>query len=521
MVFIFGTPFDDKLTDLFSVDFILAGAGNDTIELINDGLEDTALGQEGDDTFLVSDRTGDNLIDGGTEINHDTVDYSSLNESITLKAQGVIEKASGGTDRLVDIERIIGDVGPGIVNTIDGSDSGSASIEVDLEANTLEVNGTGAPSPLSFKVVNFHNVRGTDNNDIIVGDKKDNVFFGSRGHDTYDGGAAGFDTVDYSDLGQQIILKAQGVVNKGSAGIDQLIGNPNPFTPSIDKIVGATGQSNLIDGRIPGSSPTSFDVDLAEETLFVSGFGTFEVVNFRDVIGTANVDVIQGDDTSNVLFGQQGNDFLRGVDETSATSGLKEIDILVGGSGFDNFVVGDFFVKDYYLSNSTIADPFGNDDFAFIFDFTLGTDQLSLSSTNPYIINFFGSGAEIYADTGVFASALDAQDDLLARVLFNAPVDLPVPPSSPKLTAAQSSLTTDELTGTGLVPTELEFREISPINETKFTTVDDVIAFAKEANAKLDGMILKDSFSSVFSSQEDLPDQLASLFAPVDTIALA
>ena len=37
MAFIFGTPFNNLLFDQNSADVILAGAGNDTIYLINDG----------------------------------------------------------------------------------------------------------------------------------------------------------------------------------------------------------------------------------------------------------------------------------------------------------------------------------------------------------------------------------------------------------------------------------------------------------------------------------------------------
>lgn len=542
MAFIFGTPFDDILVDTLSVDFVLAGAGNDSITLINDGLEDTVLGQEGDDTIFVLDKTGDNLIDGGTEVNHDTVNYSSLNESITLKAQGIIEKASGGTDLLFDIESIVGDVGPGIVNTIDGSGSGSASLNVDLGANSLIVNGPGVPFPLSFKVFNFDNVEGTDNNDTIVGNSNDNVFVGSKGHDTYDGGSAGFDTVDYSDLGQQITLKALGVVDKGSAGIDQFLGNPNPFTPSIDKIVGANGQRNLIDGRVAGSTPTTFNVDLADEDLFISGFGNFEVENFRDVIATANSDVIEGDDTtglSNILFGQQGNDFIRGVDENGTAPGLKELDVLVGGSGRDTFEVGQFFSQDYYLSNSTFADPFGNDDFAFIFDFNIGVDRLNISLTNPYVFNFFGLGVDIYADTGLFSSALDTRDDLITRILFNSPVDLPVPPSSPKFaTIQQPVLVDDQLTNISrdtleltsaeltLVPDEItnverEISAILPKDQSKITTVDQVLEITKDINAKLDGFTGKNEFASVFT-QNELPNELSSIFSPIDfDIAIA
>ncbi|MGK7941394.1 MAG: hypothetical protein AB4062_14855 [Crocosphaera sp.] len=551
MAVIFGDPFNNTLVDtLFEEDFVIAGAGNDRIFLVDDGLVDAVLAQEDDDTIVVLDKTGDNLIDGGTEVNHDTVDYGFLNESITLKAQGIVEKASGGQDTLVDIESIVGDVGFGIVNKIDGSGPGSASLNVDLGANSLIVNGTGAPSPLSFKVFNFDNVQGTHNNDTIVGNSNDNVFHASKGHDTYDGGPGGFDTVDYSNIGERITLKARGIVDKGTAGIDQLLGNPNPFTPSIDRIVGATGERNLIDGRDAGPSLTAFDVDLAEETLSVSGFGKFEVVNFVDVIGTANADVIEGDDTkglSNILFGQQGNDFIRGVDETSSTPGLKEFDLLVGGSGRDTFEVGQFFLQDYYLSNSTLADPFGNDDSAFIFDFTIGTDRLDISFTNPYVFNFFGLGVQIYADTGSSSSFLDSRDDLITTILFNSAVDLPVPPSSPKLAPAtlqQSTLVadanlvaeTDELTNissetleftaveSALVPDEITNveRKLSAIltqDESKFTTVDQVLEIAKEVNATLDELTASNEFGSIFT-QKDLPNELSSLFGPVDVVPI-
>ncbi|MDJ0509405.1 MAG: hypothetical protein QNJ64_09165 [Crocosphaera sp.] len=544
MAVIFGDPFDNfgLVDNFFEQDFIIAGAGNDVIFLVDDGLVDAVLAQEDDDTIFVLDKTGDNLIDGGTEVTHDTVDYSFLNESITLKARGILEKASGGQDTLVDIESIVGDVGFGIVNTIDGSGPGSASLNVNLGANSLIVNGTGAPSPLSFKVFNFDNVRGTHNNDTIVGNSNDNVFYASKGHDTYDGGAAGVDTVDYSDIGQQITLKSRGIVDKGTAGIDQLLGNPNPFTPSIDRIIGATGQRNLIDGREAGPSPTAFNVDLAKETLSVSGFGTFQVVDFVDVIGTANADTIEGDDTtglSNILFGQQGNDFIRGVDDHSIAPGQNEIDVLVGGSGIDTFEVGQFFLQDYYLSNSTLANPFGNDDFAFIFDFTLGTDQLGISFTNPYVFNFFGFGVDIYADTGFLSSGLDSQDDLITRIFFNSPVDLAVPPSSPKLAPAPLQASTlvaetDELTNitresaefttAALVPDDItnverELRAILPQEETKFTTVDEVLEIVTEVNAKLDELTRKNEFGSIFT-EKDLPNDLASLFGPVEIVPI-
>jgi len=527
MAFIFGTPFNNLLFDQNSADVILAGAGNDTIYLINDGLTDSALGQQGNDYFYVLDRTGSNLVDGGTEF--DTVNYSFLNESITLKAQGILQKASGGSDLLVSIESIVGDVGVGIVNTIDGSGSGTASLDVNLSGNSLIVNGTGAPSPLNSQVFNFNHVRGTDNNDKIVGNQNNNVFFGSRGHDIYDGGAAGFDTVDYSQLGQSITLKAQGIVDKGSAGVDQLLGNPTIFTPSIDRIVGATGFSNLIDGRVSGTTTTSFNVDIAQETFTVSGIGTIKVANFVHVIGTANSDAIEGNAGNNILLGQQGNDIIRGVNETSLKPGQNELDILVGGSGSDSFIVGDFFSKDYYLSQSTILDSFGDNDYALIVDFTIGADQLALSFTNQYLFNSFGFGVDIYANIGRF-QGLDSRDDLLARVLFNSPVNLPVPPALSSLkssqgilapeTAIQPALVTDKLTGaptgqlTGATVVNATSDATNVVSESQlqFQTIDEVFNFALKNQVKLPELKENESLGSVFTV-ETLPKEIASIFA--------
>lgn len=527
MAFIFGTPFNNLLFDQNSADVILAGAGNDTIYLINDGLTDSALGQQGNDYFYVLDRTGSNLVDGGTEF--DTVNYSFLNESITLKAQGILQKASGGSDLLVSIESIVGDVGVGIVNTIDGSGSGTASLDVNLSGNSLIVNGTGAPSPLNFQVFNFNNVRGTDNNDKIVGNQNNNVFFGSQGHDIYDGGAAGFDTVDYSQLGQSITLKAQGIVDKGSAGVDQLLGNPTIFTPSIDRIVGATGFSNLIDGRVSGTTTTSFNVDLAQETLTVSGIGTIKVANFVNVIGTANSDAIEGNAGNNILLGQQGNDIIRGVNETSLKPGQNELDILVGGSGSDSFIVGDFFSKDYYLSQSTILDSFGDNDYALIVDFTIGADQLALSFTNQYLFNSFGFGVDIYANIGRF-QGLDSRDDLLARVLFNSPVNLPVPPALSSLKSSQGILapetaiepalvtdkltgaTTGQLTGATVVNATSDATNVVSESQLQFQTIDEVFNFALKNQVKLPELKENESLGSVFTV-ETLPKEIASIFA--------
>ena len=164
-------------------------------------------------------------------------------------------------------------------------------------------------------VENFVNVTGGANNDTIKGDAANNTFFGSGGKDTLDG-AGGFNTVDYSALNDKITLKVGGSIDKGTNGVDQ-IGGPGS-TQTIQKIVGATGKTNTIDGT--GSvAGVNFNVDLSAKNLTVQnifgpgGNASFAVEKFVNVVGTAGNDTIKGDAANNTFFGSQGNDILNGA----------------------------------------------------------------------------------------------------------------------------------------------------------------------------------------------------------------
>jgi Ca2+-binding RTX toxin-like protein len=147
-------------------------AGNDNIT--GDSLDNLILGSSGNDT-----------INGGTGT--DTVSYLGLGNAITLKAQGIISKGAAGTDTLQNIEHITAPLGQ--VNTIDASTgSGSASINVDLSANSLVVNNIPGLGTQNFTVDNFVNVTGTPNVDVITGNHLDNYLVGGAGNDTLSGG---------------------------------------------------------------------------------------------------------------------------------------------------------------------------------------------------------------------------------------------------------------------------------------------------------------------------------------------
>ena len=403
----------------------IPGVGNVTftvtnfVDVIGTSNDDDITGDSNDNEFGGSE--GNDTLDGGNGI--DTVDYSDLGEAITLQRAGVIDKGSAGTDQIANLETIVGAVG--FDNAIDGSTgiSGLTSFDVDLSTQSLTVRDIPGLGNQIFTIENFVNVTGTSNADRIIGDGADNEFGGSEGNDTLDGGN-GIDTVDYSDLGEAITLQRAGVIDKGSAGTDQIA--------NLETIVGAVGFDNAIDGSTGISGLTSFDVDLSTQSLTVRdipGLGdqTFTIENFVNVTGTSSADSIVGDRADNVLdggrgpdtlvggagndtlVGHGGRDRLIGVDPTSGIAGAGEIDLLDVRFGFDTIVLG---------QNSTVFYAFdGNDDFANIRGFRTGIDTIELvGSMSDY--TFHASNTQIFFKAtndliATFNTAFDATADFV------------------------------------------------------------------------------------------------------------
>ncbi len=368
-------------------------------------------GLGGDDTFLGG--SGNDIYDGGDGF--DTIDYFSLGQRVTLKSQGVIEKAGGfGTDTIAGVERIIGALGKS--NVIDGTVAGpqTTSFNINLATNNLTVNGIPGIGSASFFIENFTDVRGTSNSDIVVGDGARNGFFGTDGSDSYDG-LGGFDTIDYGALGTAVTLKSQGIIEKGPFGTDTIAG--------MERIIGAAGQINLIDGFTGGPQPTSFEIDLDGGLLLVKnipfiGDQAFFIKNFVNVRGTSNDDFITGSSVpgiqgDNTFFGSSGNDSYDGaggidtidysslgerltlksqgvIEKQSGTDTIAGVERIIGSLGLDNFIDG------------TVAGPQ-----ATSFNINLATNNLTVNgipgigSTSFFIQNFTNVRGTSNSDTVV------------------------------------------------------------------------------------------------------------------------
>lgn len=259
---------------------------------------------------------------------------------------------------------------------------------------------------------------GLGGNDIIVGGNGNDEQFGNRGNDVIIGGAGNdllsggrvsdtgeIDTANYGFLSQAITLEAVGVVNKGSLGSDRIV--------SIEKIVGAFGKNNAIDGSTGTSGVTSFDINLQNNQLTVNnipGLGNvnFIVENFVDVTGTSQADNVVGNDRDNRLIGGDGNDNLLGGGGA---------DILVGGAGSDN------------LTGGTGADLF---EFTFFDLFADRITDFNRAEGDRLSISFFGSGFDSVSydrfdfDAGSGNLTFDGQEiaDINAQSGFNLEQDL-------------------------------------------------------------------------------------------------
>ncbi|MBD2203701.1 calcium-binding protein [Calothrix sp. FACHB-1219] len=281
---------------------------------------------------------------------------------------------------------------------------------------------------------------GTQNNDRLLGSVGNDIFVSSPGNDVIIGGN-GFDTVDYSNFRQAISLFPRGGIGKGSFGTDQIL--------NVERIIAPNVQGNTINAA-SGSGGASLNVDLSQNRLTVNNIPTigslnFQVVNFTNVLGTANRDKVIGNNFNNTidgfaghdsLFGAGGNDLLIGsagndlvvgdagndilLGSNQFSRGKGEFDILVGGSNNDAFILGDRSGSYYGFA--------GNADYAQISDLSRG-DVIQLGIGETYFARPDAAGFDLFVARGsVF--------DLVADVRSTFAASLPV--GTFKLASGQS-----------------------------------------------------------------------------------
>ncbi|WP_157087546.1 calcium-binding protein, partial [Anabaena sp. CA = ATCC 33047] len=334
---------------------------SDTIT--GDAQNNQLSGNGGDDTLAAS--SGDDTLDGGT--GNDTADYRQFGESITFQPSSAVNKGSFGTDQLIGIERIVANAST-VNNTIDVSAlSNILSINANLEAETVTI--TDSNGSQSWTVVNFDDVKGTNQADSLTGDYQDNQLFGYGGDDILNGGF-GNDTLD------------------GGSGNDVLIGGS-----SNDSLYGDAGDDSLYG-------------DTGSDTLD-GGFGNDQLYGGAQsdrLLGGDGNDLLRGGSEDDTLEGGYGNDTLNGDDGNDSLDAGGNFDTLCGSSGNDTLNGGDGLdTADYTPVNRrlilTAIDRIDKD--------TFGQDQLisietiiANSNINHHLIDAtsWGNNASIHVN---------------------------------------------------------------------------------------------------------------------------
>ena len=244
------------------------------------------------------------------------------------------------------------------------------------------------------------NVTGTSGND---------TFIANKGNYTIDGGN-GNDTIDYSLLGQGVTIGAKGIITKGKLGIDTV--------KNIERIIGAIGKTNTIDGNATNGTMASLNIDFAKNSFTVENLPggapnqVFDIFNFNQAIGTNNNDTMVGNNSGNcfiggggndIITGGTGNDILNGTD--SNARGVGEVDILTGAGGVNTFILGDK-TGAFYLGN-------GDSDYAFITDYDLTSDRIQLGAgkTDQLCYQLENTGI-----IDIFVGQQNGSEDLIAKV---------------------------------------------------------------------------------------------------------
>lgn len=174
--------------------------------------------------------------------------------------------------------------------------------------------------------------------DVVCGGRDDDFVRSGAGDDEIAGGRG--DDATNGGAGADVIRTGRGAVEAlfGGPGDDRLSGGPGTF----DSLVGGPGNDVMnggdgLDTAEFWDSPAGVQVDLRSDSA--TGHGDDRVIEIEGVLGSNHDDVLDGDDGSNRLVGQRGNDVIRAYD--SGTLADATGDIVAGGAGDDTLDGGD------------------------------------------------------------------------------------------------------------------------------------------------------------------------------------
>lgn len=174
-------------------------------------------------------------------------------------------------------------------------------------------------------------IAGRGGGDLLCGGDGPDFLEGGRGNDRVDGGR-GSDTA-HGGPGEDRIRTGRGSVEalSGGPGADRLSGGVGSF----DGLIGGAGSDRMDGGQGQDiahffDAPGGIVADLETDTA--TGHGSDVVLDIEGLVGSNFDDELRGDDGSNLLVGQEGNDTILARGSGAMT---ERADLLDGGPGDD------------------------------------------------------------------------------------------------------------------------------------------------------------------------------------------
>ena len=419
---------DDHLIGGAGADHLRGAFGSDTADYsdltsgdasagpVNISLEDgTASGGDAEgDTF----DSIENLI--GTKF--DDVLVGDDNANVITGGRGDDTIRGGAGDDILE-----GGRGADVIEGGEGIDRAVYSLSAEGVSINLENAAAGGGDAEGDTFSSIELIVGSFHDDTIVGDANDNTFMGGRGADLINGGL-GFDTADYSDADEAIVLDlASGFGSAGEADGDRLISIERILASLHDDIIsgGDVGEhfvgglgNDFLSGN-GGSDSYHFGFGDGEDAIMENG-STADVD--RLVLGgrvfPVDVSVLQEGDDLVLEFENQGGaltDKVRVIDHfLGRESGLEEI-VFGNGAIWDRDRIQDVIQAASFNAQDDVVRLVDEDvPHVIAKDLLLFNDSAErLESLNIVRVdNFAGGTAEVLDDGSVrFRGAQDFYGD--------------------------------------------------------------------------------------------------------------
>lgn len=347
-----------------------------------------ATGSDYDDTFVANNQ-GNNFQGGD---GFDTVSYEKSSTGATGQGVAVnlsnieasyvghngvivkLKKSSGtGYDATGDtydsIEKVIGSKGNDIFIASDISnkfEGGDGSDTVSYAGLNIGSNQTGVTVNLldenkvdgNFKSI--ENITGSAGQDELRGDNNNNVLMGGDGADQFFGGG-GFDTVSYQDSTTGVSIDVDNTTLDGVRGTGFAKGDV--IANDVERILGSNFNDTFLSTRkevvlYGGNGTDSIDFGLATDDVTVDLGDTSKFVSIERVVGsnfndtltaasnngstaiTNNSHILTADNSKSILVAGDGDDTLNGgsgadfIDMKTSNASL-ELDMVNAGAGND------------------------------------------------------------------------------------------------------------------------------------------------------------------------------------------